>query len=111
MKNGPHQWRRRLLLVSGLLGVVGLVAGGIAYATIPGGLYGDINVCVKTSTGHLHPLTPSAAATTSTSREPSRRSPNATSHTPSGNWSSNLDAACVASAVLPTPPMPVSVTS
>jgi hypothetical protein len=42
MKHGPKHWRRQLVLTSGLLVIAGLVAGGIAYATIPGSLYGDV---------------------------------------------------------------------
>jgi hypothetical protein len=61
MKKSPH-WRRRLVLTSGLLVIVGLVAGGIAYATIPGALYGDINGCVK-SNGDLNLIDPSAGDT------------------------------------------------
>ena len=70
MKDGPHHARRRLLVVSGVLVIVGLVGGGIAYATIPGSLYGDINGCVKTSNGDLHLIDPSAGDTCGTRETP-----------------------------------------
>ena len=54
--------------------------------------------------------TPRVAATTSTSSDPSRNSPNSTSHTPSPNTRRASVAARSASRVLPTPPIPVNVT-